>query len=108
VEPGADAESERRLHAVLRRAKLRGWVAQYPIELPGGTVFVDVAFPERRAAIEIDGRRYHDEYSDRFESDRLRQNQIVLLGWRVLRFTWRALRDEPDLVISRIVQLLAA
>lgn len=108
TEPGAHAESERRLHAVLRRGRLRGWVAQYPIELPGGTVFVDVAFPEQRVAIEMDGRRYHDEFSDRFEFDRLRQNQIVLLGWRVLRFTWRTLRDDPDLVLSRIVQLLAA
>ena len=27
----------------------------------------------------------------RFDADRLRQNELVALGWRVLRFTWRRL-----------------
>lgn len=105
IEPGAHAESERKLHAILRRAGLVGWVAQYRIALPNGVAFADVAFPEQRIAIEVDGRRHH---ADRFEEDRLRQNEIVLRGWRVLRFTWKMLTERQDLVLSRIVQLLAA
>jgi len=70
-----------------------------------GVAFADVAFPEQRIAIEVDGRRHH---ADRFEEDRLRQNEIVLRGWRVLRFTWKMLTERQDLVLSRIVQLLAA
>lgn len=65
IEPGADAESERRLHAILRGAGLRGWKPQYRIDLPVGPIFADVAFPSQRVVIEVDGRRYHDESSGR-------------------------------------------
>ncbi len=102
IEPGADAESERVLHRLLRRAAVTGWVAQYRVRLTSGFAYLDVAFPAHRLAIEVDGRRYHDERSDAFEGDRTRQNELQLLGWRVLRFTWAALRDRPDAVIDTI------
>jgi very-short-patch-repair endonuclease len=107
IEPGADAESERVLHRLLRQAGLTGWVAQYRVRLPSGLAFVDVAFPEHRLAIEVDGRRYHDANSDAFERDRSRQNELHACGWRVLRFTWAAMRDDPAGVIRRVRELLA-
>ena len=105
-EPAAHAESERRLHQLLRRARLSGWRAQYPLRLGGRTYFIDVAFPRCRLAVEVDGRRYHSDESNRFERDRQRQNALISAGWRVLRFTWAMLVDEPDRVIDQIVQLL--
>ena len=39
--------------------------------------------------------------------DRARQNALVAAGWTVLRFTWSHLQD-PDYVLSQIVQYLAA
>jgi len=107
IEPGAHAESERRLHTILRRAKLVGWRPQYRIRLPAGTAFADEAFPDYRIAIEVDGRRTHDVHSDQFETDRLRQNEIVLLGWRVLRFTWSELTYRPERVLAKIVAMMA-
>jgi very-short-patch-repair endonuclease len=108
IEPGAQAESERLLHRILRRAGIRGWVAQFEIRLPGGLAYVDVAFPNHKIVIEVDGRRTHDADSDQFESDRTRQNQLIALGWRVLRFTWARLTQDPAGVLAEIVQLLAA
>jgi very-short-patch-repair endonuclease len=108
LEPGAQAESERVLHAILRHAGLTGWRPQFRVRLGPRTAYVDVAFPDRLIAIEVDGRRYHGDDSDRFEDDRIRQNDLVAHGWRVLRFTWRQLTEQPQLVLSRIVQLLAA
>ena len=108
IEPGAQAESERRLHALLRRAGLRGWVPQYRARLGRRIAMIDVAFPARKLAIEIDGRRYHDGASERFEDDRDRQNALVAAGWQVLRFTWRQLTQQPEDVLTQIVQLLAA
>jgi len=108
IEPGAQAESERVLHQILRRGLLTGWVPQYAIDTPTGTAYADVAFPEQRIVIEVDGRRHHDVDSDRFEGDRERQNQLIALGWRVLRFTWKRLTQHPDAVLAEIVQLLAA
>jgi very-short-patch-repair endonuclease len=108
LEPGADAESERRLHRLLRTAGLTGWVPQYEIRLAGRRCYVDVAFPDLNLAIEVDGKLTHDVLSDRFEDDRERQNALVGAGWRVLRFTWRQLNDRPDWVLQQIVQHVAA
>ena len=108
LEVGAQAESERLLHAILRRARLTGWVPQHRVRLGARTAYLDVGFPAQRLAIEVDGRRFHDDASDRFDDDRDRQNALIAAGWRVLRFTWRHLTESPDLVLSRIVQLLAA
>jgi len=108
LEPGAHAESERVLHRILRIGQLTGWVPQYWVQLSTGWAQVDVAFPGCRLAIEVDGRRYHDEFSDRFESDRTRQNDLQAGGWRVLRFTWRALDSDPATVLAKINQLLGA
>ena len=49
-----------------------------------------------RLIIEIDGREFHTD-PEVFESDRSRQNLLVLDGWRVLRFTTRRGRaDVPE------------
>jgi very-short-patch-repair endonuclease len=108
IEPGAHAESERLLHRILSRAGVDGWVPQYEITLPGGRVYADVAIPEHKIAVEVDGRRHHDAGSEQFEGDRTRQNQLVALGWRVLRFTWARLTQDPQGVLTEIVQLWAA
>ena len=108
LEPGAQAESERRLHRLLRRAGVAGWTPQYAVRLPSGVRYIDVAFAEQRLAIEVDGRRTHGDDSDRFEDDRARQNELIAAGWRVIRVTWTMLMRYPDAVIAQIEQLLAA
>ena len=92
----------------MRRAGLTGWTPQYAVRLPSGVRYVDVAFPEHRLAIEVDGHRTHGDGSDRFEDDRVRQNELIAAGWRVLRVTWAMLTRHPDAVIAQIAQLLAA
>ena len=37
-----------------------------------------------------------------FHNDRVRQNNIALLGWQVLRFTWLDLVEYPQRVIAVI------
>jgi very-short-patch-repair endonuclease len=106
LEPGAHAESERVLHRLLRAAGLTGWTAQFRVPLADRIAYVDVAFAGERLAIEVDGRRFHDEFSDHFENDRGRQNELMAHGWRVLRFTWRMLVDHPEAVVAKIIQLL--
>jgi very-short-patch-repair endonuclease len=108
LEPGAQAESERRMHRLLRSAGITGWTPQYQVRLPRSIALLDIAFPEQKLAIEVDGRRYHDDRSDRFETDRERQNDLVALGWRVIRVTWTMLTQRPHAVLAQIAQLLAA
>jgi very-short-patch-repair endonuclease len=99
---GAAAKSERLLHRLLTRAGIRGWSANFAVEVDATVVAViDVAMPERRLAIEVDGFAYHSDV-ERFEHDRHRQNVLVSLGWTVLRFTWRDLTGRPEYVVSTI------
>ncbi|MEO6700038.1 MAG: DUF559 domain-containing protein [Jatrophihabitantaceae bacterium] len=103
---GAEAESERRLHRLLHRSGLTGWVANYRVAVRGRIVArVDVGFPLLRLAIEVDGLAYHSD-RDRFQRDRTRQNELMLLGWTVLRFTWFDLIERPDQVIDTIADQL--
>jgi very-short-patch-repair endonuclease len=54
---------------------------------------LDFAWPALRLAVEIDGAMVHGP--DQLSADLRRQNQIVLDGWLLLRFTWH------DLVANR-------
>jgi very-short-patch-repair endonuclease len=99
------AESERRLHRLLRGAGISGWVPSLRIVIGAAAYEIDVAVPEARLAIEVDGFRYHSAH-DRFQRDRTKQNALVAAGWRVLRFTWADLSERPGYVIDQIRRML--
>ena len=67
---------------------------------------VDLAYPDLRIAIELDGRVHLQE--DVWERDQPRQNDLVLLGWTVLRFSWARFVKDPDRVIAEIRAAVAA
>jgi very-short-patch-repair endonuclease len=78
--------AERLSHRLLRAAGIKDWQTNMPVWLDGQIFYIDIAFKQRKLAIEIDGR-LHETDEDLFESDRWRQNALVANGWRVLRFT---------------------
>lgn len=93
---------ERLGHRLLRHEGITGWRANCPFSVSGGeTYFIDIAFEWIRLAVEIDGR-IHATDREVFESDRRRQNDLVLAGWRVLRFTYRMMEDRPDVFIRTL------
>jgi len=97
--------AERRAHRDLRAARLTGWQTNWPVVLAGLLYYIDIAFPAAKLAIEIDGR-LHEDKDDLFQSDRWRQNALVLAGWRVIRFTWEMVRDHPEMMIATIRRML--
>ncbi|MGH3764300.1 MAG: DUF559 domain-containing protein [Pseudonocardiaceae bacterium] len=97
----ACSHAERILHRLLRRAQIKGWVANHRVVLAGIEYLIDVAVVERRLAIEVDGWAWHSDV-DRFGHDRRRQNALVLAGWTVLRFTWHDLVSRPEAVVAQI------
>lgn len=99
--------AERLCHRLLRAAGITGWRANLPVVLRGQRYFLDVGFPELKLVIEIDGR-IHQTDPELFESDRWRQNVLVLEGWTVLRFTWRMLQDQPDVVVTVVEEALCS
>jgi very-short-patch-repair endonuclease len=95
------SEAERRLHRLLRHAGITGWKANRPIVLNDSTFYVDILFRKLKLVIEIDGRLYHTG-TEVFETDRWRQNLLVLNGWFVLRFTWTMIEEQPEKVIAMV------
>jgi hypothetical protein len=102
----ADGVAEMRVVRRLLAAGLPQPVRQYEIWVDGVFVArVDLAYPEYRLAIELDGFRWHAGRRP-FRSDRLRRNRLEAVGWRLLE---TAPEDIGDLVAtaSRIVRVAA-
>lgn len=66
---------------------------------------VDFAYPGRRLIVEGDSRKWHMLMKS-FDTDRYRDNQAQLAGWRMLRFTWRDITEDPLMVASAIRRAL--
>ena len=98
--------AERRFHRLLRAAGITAWKANQPLLLGGSLFFLDVVFRGVKLVIEIDGRLYHNG-SGVFETDRWRQNLLILDGWCVLRFTAAMIDERPEEVIAMVSAALA-
>jgi len=98
--PG-ESTLEVRLLEIIRQHGIKPPVRQHKVTIAGKQYRLDVAYPDEMLAIEGDGFGVHSE-RDRFESDRERQNALVLLGWRPLRFTWRQIRQQSLYVADTI------
>ena len=66
---------------------------------------VDFQWPGHRLVVEVDGYEWH-RTRRRFEDDRARDRTLTVAGWRVVRFTDRALNDEPQTVRAQLEQLI--
>jgi very-short-patch-repair endonuclease len=102
------SRAERLTHRLYRDAGIDGWVGNLKVWVPHrcSTFYLDIGFERQRLCCEVDGRETHDT-PDAFETDRLRQNLLVLAGWSVLRFTWTMLTLDPDYVVWATRQALA-
>lgn len=91
-DPGRSALESRIIAALLAHG-LPEPVRQHPIVRGDGRrAHLDLAYPDVRLAIEVDGWAFHAGRGA-FDADRVRANELVLLGWTVLRFT-SAMTDE--------------
>ncbi|HJR87089.1 MAG TPA: DUF559 domain-containing protein [Acidimicrobiia bacterium] len=103
---GSPAESR-----ILRKMRLAGIEEperQYVVHLADGTIAVlDFAWPRPVKAVEIDGLEAHSS-AKQLESDLTRQNLLFEIGWKLRRFTGRAVYRNPDFVVAEIARFLAA
>lgn len=97
ADPRAEAVPESKLRVVLVLAGLEP-VPQYWIEdRTGRLVCVDLAFPERKVAVEYDGD-WRDGERWALNKDRDRLNRVRAAGWEVVFVTAPLLRNERALV----------
>jgi very-short-patch-repair endonuclease len=99
-----DGLLEPRMARLLRRFDLPAAAFQHWVT---PKIRVDFAYVERRIVIEVDGFKKRNT-PERMAADLDRQNQLVLLGWTVLRFTWRQVVKEPEKVAKTILVTLTA
>ena len=95
------SELEARFLAICRRHRL----PQPEVNVRVDRFLVDFLWLPRRLIVELDGWRSHRTRSA-FEQDRARDARLKLLGYDVLRFTWRQLEAEPRQVASAVRALL--
>ena len=66
---------------------------QHPLRIGGRSIRIDLAYPERKVAVELDGWEFHRTRSA-FDDDRRRANLLVAHGWTLVRFTSRSTGEE--------------
>ena len=103
--PVAESTLQARMVTLLQRHAVPLPVLEHTIlDGRGGFVGrVDFAYPEIKYAIEVDGFAAHTGLRE-FRHDRVRQNEIVDLGWLVHRFTW----SEVDALSQRVAARVRA
>jgi hypothetical protein len=68
---------------------------------------IDALYPRERLAIELDSFEFHGRSRAAHERDRVKQLDLQLAGYTVVRLTWSML-NEPAVVATRIQNFLSA
>ena len=97
------SEAERRLLALIAAARLPRPEANVRIH----GYEVDLLWRREKLIVEVDGYAFHSTRRA-FERDRARDAALQAAGYRVVRFTWRQITDEPHAVIAQLAVILAA
>jgi hypothetical protein len=92
-EPGDSVFSERVAQLLEHVACFTDVVREYPVRVGSRTYHIDVAQPGVLLAHETDGWDAHRTRSA-FYIDRARANDLVSIGWTVLRYTYEMTDDQ--------------
>ncbi len=101
------SELERLFLELCDRAKVPEPEVNVWLSTPDGRRYqADFLWRDARRIVEADSRRFHDTDSG-FVSDRKRQQQLELAGWRVSRCTWEEVERESGRLAATVKDLLA-
>jgi very-short-patch-repair endonuclease len=98
-------ELEKRFAAVLAGTNLPRPHRNADLAVAGRFFEVDCLWREQRLVVELDGGFVHGTWRSA-ERDRERDRLLQVDGWRVVRITWRQLRDDAPGVIADLRRLL--
>lgn len=107
ADPRSGSVLESLLRLLLVEAGLLPFQTQHVIRDRFGNFVarVDFCWPAHRLVVEADGFAFHSD-RDAYRRDRQRMNELELLGWRVLRFTWEDVQRRPKHVVALISECL--
>ena len=75
------------------------------VDVPLHGFLVDFFWPGAKLIVETDGARVHSTRAT-FEADRRRDAELTAAGYRVVRFTWRQVTEDPAAVVRVLRRLL--
>ncbi len=84
----------------------KGGLPTPALNLRKGRILPDFEWRDEKVIVETDGYGTHGTRRA-FEADRARDARLAAEGWLVLRFTWRQLKNQPELVLARLAAVLA-
>lgn len=106
LDPLSGSVLESLCRLVLEDAELRPFETQRVIRVGKRRIArVDFAWPDERLVVEVDGFAFHADRAS-YRNDRRRTNELVLAGWRVLRFSWEDVVGSPDVVVDQVRRAL--
>ena len=101
-----DSGFERRALRLILDSHLPRPVTQHLVVDGDFTCRLDIAWPDRKVAMECDSLRHHTgERAFRWERERRRR--LTALGWSVLEYTYREVTQRPAMVIRELGAELA-
>jgi hypothetical protein len=89
------SDFETRVLRVLTSAGLPVPRQQYPMDVDGQPIHLDLAYPDAHLAIELDSWKWHGTRSA-FDDDRWRDASLVKMHWLTLRLTYTM--SDADIV----------
>lgn len=108
-----DGRSESVLESLARVLLVPAGLPPPAVQMPlydeegNGVARVDLAWPEARLVVELDGFAFHSGRRQ-VRRDRERGNGLTLLGWRVLRFDCEDVLGRPEIVVALVKTALGA
>ncbi len=93
---------------LLRKLRVPKPVLQLEVRTPRGLARLDFGWPDRKAALEFDGKAKYFDYRPTEQAvfeERQREKALMELGWRILRIEWKDLFREQELR-ARVRRLL--
>ena len=101
-----ESELELRIYELLDSEGLPRPMKQRPVMAGGRLRRLDFFFPSTPIVLEADGFAWHATL-DAFERERARHNALTMKGLVVIRWTWRAITDEPEKCAAQLRALLS-
>jgi len=98
-------ELERRFARVLAATDLPRPHRNADVAVAGRFFEVDCLWRAQRLIVELDGGYVHGTWRTS-ERDRERDRLLIADGWRVIRVTWRQLRDDAPAVVADLRRML--
>lgn len=103
----AESELESRVFELFEQAGLPRPLRQQRVRVGGQRRRLDFLIPGTRVVIEADGYAHHSS-PEAFEEDRQRTNALLARGFKVLHWTWAGLHDDPQRLLTELLQVLRA